>query len=121
MYSKRLQELRDRYGYTQEYMAELLGVKVQQYNTWETGKHKPREKALLKLSEIFSVSTDYLLGRSDDPQPQQSEDDLSSDELELLLAYRSGKIWDILRLIHQIAPEVTEGVYPPDSTRSKAK
>lgn len=121
MFTVRLRKLREDKGYSQDDIGSLLGVSKQQYHRWETGKNKPSGETVTQLAKLFGVTTDYLLGRSDDPQERMTEDDLSTDELELLKAYRSGKIWKILRLIHQLDPEVTKGVYPPDSTSTKAK
>lgn len=35
---------------------------------YETGKRQPDYKTLLKVAEYFGVTTDYLLGRTDDPK-----------------------------------------------------
>ena len=34
---------------------------------WETGASEPDHETILRLAELFGVSTDYLLGRSNDP------------------------------------------------------
>ena len=36
---------------------------------WKSGKAKPSAEALSKLADYFDVSVDYLLGRTDDPEP----------------------------------------------------
>jgi len=47
---------------TQTQLAEAIGVSRITINKWETGKSTPSVEMLLKLSEFFNVSVDYLLG-----------------------------------------------------------
>lgn len=54
-------ELRRRQGWSQEELAERLGVSRQAVSKWESGQTLPDMDKVLLLSEIFSVSTDYLL------------------------------------------------------------
>lgn len=66
-YKKRIRELRLNANLSQREVAEMLGVKQQQYQRWETGNREFPIKELVQLAEIFGVSTDYiLLGKSDD-------------------------------------------------------
>ena len=36
---------------------------------WRHGKQKPGTDAIVKIAEYFGVTTDYLLGKTDDPEP----------------------------------------------------
>lgn len=65
----RIKELRKSKGYTQEKLAKLLNVTQANLSGWETSKWEPDSKALSQLAEIFGVSVDYLLGRSEPPTP----------------------------------------------------
>lgn len=65
MFGQRLRELRIENGYTQETLASKLDVSPKTIGTWERGTREPPLKNLDKLSEIFDVSVDYLLGKSD--------------------------------------------------------
>lgn len=61
--SKRLRELRKSNGYTQEQLAKMLCVESKTYQKHER-KKKPTAPPLgrvIKLSEIYEVSTDYIL------------------------------------------------------------
>ena len=51
-------------------MAEFLGMREQAYQMYEYGKREPNHETTIKLADYFDVSTDYLLGRSDNPQRQ---------------------------------------------------
>lgn len=66
-FSDRLKELRKSNGKTQKDLAEYLGNSERGYQNYEIGKREPRLEILSKLADYFNVSTDYLLGRSDDP------------------------------------------------------
>ena len=51
--AKRLKELRKAHGYTQDYVAEFLGLVRQTYSHYETGKRSPSPEILFKLSEVL--------------------------------------------------------------------
>jgi transcriptional regulator with XRE-family HTH domain len=54
-------QLRKRFGWSQENLAEALEVSRQSVSKWESGNSIPDLNKILKMAEIFSVSTDYLL------------------------------------------------------------
>ena len=54
-------ELRKKNGWSQEDLAEKLEVSRQSISKWEGAQSVPDMNKILKLSEVFSVSTDYLL------------------------------------------------------------
>lgn len=62
MLSKRIYELRVSFGWTQVQLAQKLGVTKQTVSNWENDNIQPSIDMLVKLSNIFNVSTDYLLG-----------------------------------------------------------
>lgn len=69
---KRLKELRTKNGYTQNAIAGKIGVTTKTYRTWEIGvfnscsqSYPPIDNEKLeKLSDIYNVSIDYILGKS---------------------------------------------------------
>lgn len=61
MYYKKIRELRKANKLSQEELANRLGVSRQAVSKWETGIVMPDINNLLKLSEIFNVTTDYIL------------------------------------------------------------
>ncbi len=75
--AKRLQELRKKMGYSQEQVAEMLGISRQAVSKWESGQGNPDIDNVIKLTEIYDVSADYiLLGREQDavvPIPEKKE------------------------------------------------
>lgn len=62
----RLKEIRQKQNLTQKDVAEMLGISRSSYTNYETGKREPDLTTLSKMSDIFHVSTDYLLGKSND-------------------------------------------------------
>lgn len=57
----RLQALRKKAGYSQEQVAEMLGLSRQTISKWESGQGKPEIDNVIKLTEIYHVSADYIL------------------------------------------------------------
>lgn len=58
--------LRVEYNLTQGQLASALGITQDSISLWECGKRLPDLQYVLKLADIFHVSADYLLGRTDD-------------------------------------------------------
>jgi transcriptional regulator with XRE-family HTH domain len=65
MFAEQLKELREENGYNQEYVAEYLGVKQQTYSRYENSVSEPDINTIQKLTALFKVSSDYLLGLSE--------------------------------------------------------
>lgn len=66
--AERLQELRKKAGYSQEQVAEMLGISRQAISKWESGQGNPEIDNVIKLTEIYHVSADYiLLGQESNP------------------------------------------------------
>ena len=60
-FNDKLQSLRKKNGITQEDLAEKLEVTRQTISKWECGESTPDFHNLVKISEMFGVSTDFLL------------------------------------------------------------
>lgn len=83
--AKRLRELRKAHGYTQDYVAEFLGLVRQAYSHYETGKRTPNPEILYKLAGLYNISIDDLMHLAinldkniyyDAPAPTQSSIEL---------------------------------------------
>lgn len=61
-----LRDLRKENGYSQKQIAEKLCISQQTYSDYENGKTEPTPDTLIKISKIYNVSVDYLLGVVDD-------------------------------------------------------
>ncbi len=62
----RLKELRIEKGISQEDLAVKVDTNARSIYRWETGINEIGSNFLMKLADYFEVSTDYLLGRSND-------------------------------------------------------
>jgi transcriptional regulator with XRE-family HTH domain len=103
MLSKRLRDRREFIGLTQPELGQRVGRTKQQIYRYEQGENEPDATTLAALSKELGVSADYLLGLTDDPQGHLSENDLSSDELEALMAYRAYKAGNSQRMMGVLA------------------
>lgn len=63
--SEKLLNLRKANDLTQEQLAEKTGVSRQSVSKWESGQSVPELDKIVALSELFNVSTDYLLKPSE--------------------------------------------------------
>lgn len=80
----RIRELRKARGWKQEDLARELQTSRQAIGNYETGFRAPDIDTILRLCEVFACSADYLLGRSDLPDPH-----LTADESDLIRSYRA--------------------------------
>ena len=65
MFAKILKTLRKSNATTQCELAEKLGVKQSTVSSWEIGRSRPTFEQVIEISNIFTCSTDYLLGKAD--------------------------------------------------------
>ena len=66
-------ELRKKNGWSQEELAEKLDVSRQAVSKWESAQSVPDMNRILSLSNVFSVSTDYLLKDELEAEPGRGE------------------------------------------------
>ena len=59
-----MRDLREDSDYTQEYVAHILGTSQTMYARYERGANEMPIRHLVKLCDLYQVSADYLLGRS---------------------------------------------------------
>lgn len=68
----RLKDIREDRDLTQQEVAEYLHVKQNTYSQYESGKRQLPVDVLIALAVYYQVTTDYLLGISDIPNPYGS-------------------------------------------------
>ena len=69
VFTVRLKALREEKGIKQVEMAVFLGCSMRNYQRIEHGEVNVPATTLMTLADYFSVSTDYLLGRSEEGGP----------------------------------------------------
>ena len=67
MDTKRLRDLREDNDKTQQQIADMLNMHRSVYLRYESGEREIPVWAVIKLAGYYRVSTDYLLGLTDDP------------------------------------------------------
>ena len=60
-FGEKLSKLRKDYNYTQEQLADILGVSRQSISKWESDIAYPETNKLIELGKLFECSMDYLL------------------------------------------------------------
>ena len=61
--AENIKNLRSSFGYTQKQLAEKLGISASNISDWENGISRPEYENLVKLADIFDVTTDEILDR----------------------------------------------------------
>lgn len=79
IFSKRLKEARDLRGYNQSELAERAAMPPSSVAHFESGSRKPSFDTLKRLAEALDVTTDFLLGRVDEPSMAEAGDPLYRD------------------------------------------
>lgn len=69
-----LKRFRTNFKLTQLQVANKLGILQQTYYKYESGKVTPSAEFVLGLANAYQVSTDYLLGLSDEPRPPKLDE-----------------------------------------------
>ncbi len=72
----RLRELREERGWTQRDLDSRLGILQSKLSKYESGTHQPSLRTLVRMANLFGVSTDYLLTGTGTPVPPLRDDRL---------------------------------------------
>ena len=71
---KRLRDLREDWDLTQTEVAKIIGCSQTTYSRYETGNTTITYDALDKLADVYEVSVDYILGRTDIKKPYKKNE-----------------------------------------------
>lgn len=72
-FNERIYALRKANNFTQEEIAQELKVSRQTISNWETGTAQPTIDKVIELANVFDVSMDELIGRSENKTKKQAE------------------------------------------------
>lgn len=103
--SNRIKQLRESHDMKQIDLAKLLNVSQGTLSNWERGIHDPDHEALIWIADRFGVSTDYILGLTENPlttrskkkPPAEAEGDIEA-MVESILSELTGAEGDTLML-----------------------
>lgn len=90
----KIKELRKEKNITQSQLAEILSTTTANVSGWETEKWQPDIVNLIKMSEIFECTIDYLVGRESENGIIYSSNNLTEDEKLYINLFRNLKISD---------------------------
>ena len=62
--NEKIKELRNESGYTQKEISEKLNITERQYINIESGKSKPSLDTIIKIANIYNISIDYIVERT---------------------------------------------------------
>lgn len=65
----RLQDLREEHFWPQKYVAHYLNISQRAYSYYENGERSIPLETLCRLADMYGVSVDYILGRTDERTP----------------------------------------------------
>ena len=82
MFGKRLATVRKKQNLSQYALADRLGFSRGQIANYEQGKRQPDYETLIKIADFFGVSTDYLLGVTDNPSRDETKEQKLKDFIE---------------------------------------
>lgn len=100
MLGHRLKTARTRGGHTQASLAELMNTDARQIWRWENEEHSPNAEIIARIAQVLEISTDYLLGLTDDPTPVSAKPNpLSERERIVLSAWRHGDYREAIRVM----------------------
>jgi transcriptional regulator with XRE-family HTH domain len=97
--TQRLRDARARLGWSQRELARRCGIGDAQINKYEGGLSDPSSVILKRIAEVLDLSTDYLLGLTDDPHGHLGDGELKEDERAMLEAYRRAGWPGVARLM----------------------
>lgn len=72
MMYERIKDLREANFWTQKYVAAQLNVSQRAYSYYENGKRTIPITLLCTLADLYEVSIDYIVGRTDEKAPYKS-------------------------------------------------
>ncbi len=72
----RIRDLREDHDLSQRTLAEAIGITQRKYSYLETEQQPWTDEVLVRLAEYFHTSVDYLLKRTDNPNPYSRKNNL---------------------------------------------
>lgn len=103
-----IKELRKQNGLTQKELANQINVSFQTVSKYELGVNFPDTDTLLKLSNIFDCTVDYLIGNSNATKFTNKDDypyDITPLELQKIINILKYSYIDIDKIIYKVKSE----------------
>ena len=91
---RRLKQLREENGFTLEYVATRLNTTKTSIARYEKNDREPKSEMISALADFYNVSTDYLLGRTNERNLNKEKSKLDPS-VKTIAAHRLGDIEDL--------------------------
>ena len=107
----KIRDLRKERGLNQDQLAELANLNRVTIAKYESGRVEPGAQALARIADALEVSTDVLLGRSDEPlqwkeAPKSPEISIVSTAMERMTQEQKDQVISVLRAVFVNNPEL---------------
>ena len=120
MIGEKLKRLRQKKKLTQTEFANKIGISRGTYAHYEINKRQPDYQTLIKIADFFNVSTDFLLGVTDNPSRDETKEQKLKEFLE-----QPGVPYDEntyipeekLKALRELLESVAEKLPDPDSDK----
>ena len=112
----RYKQCRQALGMSQKFVALSVGVSPPMVSQWESGIKEPSKDTLVKLANLFNVTTDYLLFHDETTQkkePAVSDDELRAQTMERISALPEPVLLKLLELMDAIQSHPADGSAAP--------
>ena len=99
-----IKELRNKKGYTQKKLAEIINVSDKTISKWEKGLSVPDADMLIKIADIFEVSVSELLGAKIDERKEQDVNAVADQLMRVneqlaIKNRRSHRVWKTVGIV----------------------
>lgn len=117
--AEKIMKLRKEQGWSQETLASMLDVSRQSVSKWEIGTSVPDLDKIIKMSEIFGVTTDYLLkedfnaftkNKPEEESTTSSFSDFSEEKNEKIRSLNADEAFSYLDFVVTAAKQIGIGV-----------
>ena len=115
-----IKTVRESLNMTQKDCADRLGVTLRAWQTYEQGVSEPKNELLCKIADMFDVSIDYLLGRTDVKavntlaEDEPTEEEIKEIEAQISEAYEKMSI-ETRRACVQVLMQIVGSVFWEDT------
>ncbi|WP_431785700.1 helix-turn-helix domain-containing protein [Paenibacillus lactis] len=104
-FGQRLREIRNEHNLTQKQFAKMFQLSESAIGMYERDEREPSFKLTNEIADRFNVSTDYLLGRTDNTRPTDYGDDIDPKEIAEFEAFINNPNHGIFFKDYLSAPE----------------
>lgn len=101
IYKERIKPLFDKSGLMNKELESEIGIPEKKISEWNAERLKSYDKYIPQIASYFRVSTDYLLGNTDDPSPAKQKEKPPAQGGE-----QDAEVQELIRLFDLATPEL---------------